>query len=234
MANPPVNSNQFYNHQEHLSGLENDHEFNLTDKGIQLLGDAKGFIPIANVEADGWNGSEYRDPSKAHPPSSLNFDVLSEDPNVRSEIYLYNRNSGKDGFPASGIETVEHHSYGPDPEPGQRNTPNDSQSHFMRYNSHDSISDAVKYIQNGSEERAGYLAAETMPGADAGVTRPASPDQWNSSVSGKWLSTPRRLRPKSMVPPSTIKYDRWGNKDEIHHRYQVDTSTREPVRGEDR
>ena len=231
MANGNLNQDQFYNHQEHLSGLENDHEFDLTGMGIKHR---EGFTPIANVEAEGWNGSEYKDPSLYKPSSSLSFDVLNEDPNVRNEMYLYNRDSGKAGFPPSGVETIEHHSYGPDPEPGQMHSSNNGQSHFSRWQWHESIPDAVKYIQEGSEQRAVHLKDETMPEVMADAGRIAGGNQWDSEVAGKWLSGGRRLRPKSMVPPSTIKYNRWGNKDDIGHTYDVDTSTREPVRGEDR
>ena len=147
MANPPVNPKQFKGHEQHLSALENQHRVEFTRQGLNYTG---GFTPTSNVNSSGYEGR----PGADFPVSTISLHIPTEDPDVSNNLHLFSPTSDKD-HPASGVETVENHSY--------LNAETGEYEPRSRWNWHPDVPSAVDYMRECYQQRKQHLEDKTMP-----------------------------------------------------------------------
>ena len=222
MTNPPVNPKQFKGHEQHLSALENQHKVEFTRQGLNYTG---GFTPTSNVNSSGYEG---RPGGVANfPVSTISLHIPTEDPDVSNNLHLFSPTSDED-HPASGVETVENHSY--------LNAETGEYEPRSRWNWHPDVPSAVDYMREGYRQRKQHLEDKTMPeptGNGDYEFHPVNQGMWRDDFISDYSATPAEIKESGLIPPSVIAHSAQGESNDSAP-YPVDASTRERLPEGDR
>jgi hypothetical protein len=222
MANPPVNPKQFKGHEQHLSALENQHKVEFTGKGLNYRG---GFALTSNVNSSGFDGI----PPSWHgnaPKSTISLHLPTEDPDVSNNLHLFSPSADED-HPASGVETVENHSY--------LNAETGEHEPRSRWNWHPDVPSAIDYMREGYQQRRQHLEDKTMPEPTGNGDYEFHPDNqgmWRDDFISDYSATPAEIKESGLIPPSVIAHSAQGESNDTAP-YPVDASTRQRLPDKD-